>query len=82
MFALVRTGDSIHNLLAFEVSTLYTFTMKKEKLNQHLVEIFRAVDRLNHTLGNGKMPKLNKAQKIVLRSALITLDNIALEGLK
>ena len=56
--------------------------MKKEKLNQHLVEIFRAVDRLNHTLGNGKMPKLNKAQKIVLRSALIALDNIALEGLK
>lgn len=56
--------------------------MKKEKLNKHLTEIFRAVDRLNHELGNGKMPKLNKAQKIVLRSALITLDNIALEGLK
>jgi len=56
--------------------------MKKEKLNKHLTEIFRAVDRLNNALGNGKMPKLNKAQKIVLRSALIILDNIALEGLQ
>ena len=56
--------------------------MKKEKLNHHLVEIFRAVDRLNHALGNRKMPKLNKAQKTVLRSALVTLDNIALEGLQ
>lgn len=78
----MRVGYPVNNLLAFGVSTLYTFTMKKEKLNQHLVEIFRAIDRLNHAIGNGKMPKLDKGQKIVLRSALITLDNIALEGLQ
>jgi len=69
-------------LLAFGVSITDTFTMKKEELNKHLVEIFRAIDRLNHAIGNGKMPKLDKGQKIVLRSALIALDNIALEGLQ
>lgn len=54
--------------------------MKKEKLNKHLLEIFRAVDRLNWATENVKLSGLNREQKIVLRSALTLLTNLADEA--
>lgn len=54
--------------------------MNKNELNKHIVAIFRSVDALNNELGNDELPKLDKGQKIILRSALIALHNIAAEG--
>lgn len=54
--------------------------MKKENLNKHLLEVFRAVDRLNWATESVKLSRLNKEQKIILRAALTVLANLADEA--
>jgi len=54
--------------------------MKKAQVKQNILNVYLSLDKFCKELGNDKLPRLTKGEKIVLRSALIMLDNIASEA--